>query len=207
MKAVENKPINLESMSVDALVNVIQSGSDEQIKAAAIKKISDQSVLLKLAGLTEGNTTTEPPAIQKVARQRIAQLIDEGAINGEQLCQSISDKNALFSLLGFVNNNDLFDQAFASITDETILANYATDGATSKLRQRAAEKISDKKILQQVLKNTKTKDKTVFKIVKEKCDLLKDEEKRNADVLAAVTATVQSLEQHSNRAFDAQFSA
>lgn len=94
-----------------------------------------------------------------------------------------------------------------SINDENELAKLALDGAISKLRQEAAEKITDKLILQQLLKDTKTKDKTVFKIIKEKCDAFKEEDKRTAEILAGVAAAVQSLEQQSNRPFDGQFTA
>ncbi len=94
-----------------------------------------------------------------------------------------------------------------AISDQNELAKLALDGAISKLRQEAAEKITDKKILQQLLKDTKAKDKTVFKIIKEKCDAFKEEEKRAAEILAGVAAAVQSLEQQSNRPFDGQFTA
>lgn len=94
-----------------------------------------------------------------------------------------------------------------AISDQNELAKLALDGAISKLRQEAAEKISDKQILQQLLKDTKAKDKTVFKIIKEKCDAFKEEEKRAAEILAGVSAAVQSLEQQSNRPFDGHFAA
>jgi len=94
-----------------------------------------------------------------------------------------------------------------AINDQNELAKLALDGAISKLRQDAAEKITDKQILQQLLKDTKTKDKTVFKIIKEKCDAFKEEEKRTAEILAGVAAAVQSLEHQSNRPFDGQFAA
>ncbi len=204
-KIVEKKATNLEALSLDALVGVIKSGDDESTRMAAIQKINDQDILLSLAGISEASNLNA--AIQKAAKQRLASLIDSGAIDGEQLSQRITDKMALFALLGLSNNAQLFETAFDSISDQTELAKFAVDGSTSKLRQRAAEKITDKQILQQLLKDTKTKDKTVFKIVKEKCDAFKEDEKRSAEILAAVTGVVQSLEQHSNRPFDGQFIA
>ena len=92
-----------------------------------------------------------------------------------------------------------------AISDENELAKLVLGGAISKLRQAAAEKITDKKILQLLLKDTKAKDKTVFKIIKEKCDAFKEEEKRATENLADVAAALQSLEQQSNRPFDGQF--
>jgi hypothetical protein len=204
-KVVEKKTTNLEVLSLDALVAVIKSGEDEQIRIAAIQKITDQDILLSLAGITE--TSNLSASVQKSAKQRIASLIDTGAIDGLQLSQRINDKMALFALLGLTSNSDLFTQVFNSINDQTELAKFALEGSTSKLRQAAAEKITDKQLLQQLLKDTKTKDKTVFKIIKEKCDAFKEEEKHAADILAAVTNAVQVLEQHSNRPFDGQYSA
>lgn len=204
-KPVEKKTTNLEALSLDALVNVIKSGDDEAVRIAAIQKITDQEILLSLAGISEASSLSV--SVQKAAKQRLASLIDSGAIDGEQLSQRISDKMALFALLGLSSNNQLFENVFNAINDQAELTKFALDGSTSKLRQRAAEKISDKQILQQLLKDTKTKDKTVFKIIKEKCDAFKEDDKRAAEILAAVTAAVQSLEQHSNRPFDGQFIA
>ena len=183
-KVVEKKTTNLEVLSLDALVSVIKSGDDEQIRIAAIQKITDQDILLGLAGITE--TSNLSASVQKSAKQRIANLIDAGTIDGLQLSQKIEDKSALFALLGLTSNNDLFTQVFNSISDQAELAKFALDGSTSKLRQAAAEKITDKQLLQQLLKDTKTKDKTVFKIVKEKCDLFKEEEKHAADILSLI---------------------
>lgn len=201
----EKKTVNLEALSLDALVGVIQSGEDEQVRIAAIQKITDQATLLKLASI--GETSTVSASVQKAARQRVANLIDTGAINGQQLSQTINDKAGLFALFGLVSDSRLFEQLFGTISDEAELAKYALDGSTSKLRQRAAEKITNKDVLQQLLKDSKTRDKTVFKIVKEKCDAFKEEDKRAADILAGVTNAFQALEQHSNRPYDGQYTA
>ncbi|RZA07038.1 MAG: hypothetical protein EOO68_04005, partial [Moraxellaceae bacterium] len=151
-KPVEKKTTNLEALSLDALVTIIKSGDDEQTRIAATQKITDQKVLLSLAGISEPSSLSA--TLQKAAKQHLATLIDTGAVDGEQLSQQVNDKMALFALLGLSNNNQLFESAFNSITDQTELAKFAVDGSTSKLRQRAAEKISDKQILQQLLKDT-----------------------------------------------------
>jgi len=202
-KAAEKKSPNLESLSLDALVNIIQSGGDESLRLAAIQKITDQTILLKLAGINE--VANVSASIQKAAKQRLINLVEADALNGDELCSSVVNKIELFALIN--NNNALFEKMFGSIVDEAELANFALEGSTSKLRQRAAEKITNKSILQQLLKETKTKDKTVFKIVKEKCDAFKEEDKRQAEIFAAVNAAAHALEQHSNRPYDGQYGA
>ncbi len=204
-KVVEKKTTNLEALSLDALVGVIKSGEDEQVRIAAIQKITDRDVLLSLSGITEASAVGA--SVQRAAKQKLVSLIDAGTISVAELQQAISDKMTLLALLGLTTKTEAFEQVLNTISDQADLARFATEASTSKLRQTAAEKITDKQLLQKLLKDTKTKDKTVFKIVKEKCDAFKEEDKRAADLIAGVTATVQSLEQHSNRPYDAQFIA
>ena len=199
----EKKSVNLETLSPDALVSIIKSGEDDAVRIAALQKVRDQETLLSLAGITE--TSSLNASVQKASKQRLSALVEAGEVDADRLSQQVKDKTALLALLS--SNKAMFEKAFGDITDQTELAKFALEGSTSKLRQSAAEKITDKTLLQQLLKDTKTKDKTVFKIVKEKCDLFKEDEKRTADILAAVTSAVQALEQHSNRPFDGQFVA
>lgn len=203
VKPVEKKTTNLETLPLDALVGIIKSNQDESLRIAAIQKIADLDTLLNLSGYIQPSTMSA--AIQKAAKQRLSVLIETGDINCEQLEHKVKDTMAFLALLSA--NPSLFESAFSKITDEAVLAKCALEGATSKLRQGAAEKITDKQILQQLLKDAKTKDKTVFKIVKEKCDAFKEDEKRHAEILASVSSAVQSLEQLSNRPFDAQYQA
>jgi hypothetical protein len=204
-KVVEKKPTNLEALSLDALVGVIKSGEDEKVRIAAIKKITDRNVLLSLAGITEASSLSA--SIQKAAKLQLVSLIDTSAITLSELQHAVSNKMSLLALLGMTTSTHAFEQIFNTIDDQVELAKFAVEASTSKLRQAAAEKITDKQLLQKLLKESKTKDKTVFKIVKEKCDVFKEEDKRAADVIAAITVAVQSLEQQSNRPYDAQFSA
>jgi len=204
-KVIEKKTTNLEALSLDALVGVIKSGDDEQVRIAAIKKITDRNVLLSLAGITEASSLSA--SIQKAAKLQLVSLIDTSTITLSELQQAVVNKMSLLALLGMTSSADAFEQVFNTIDDQEELAKFAVEASTSKLRQAAAEKINDKQLLQKLLKESKTKDKTVYKIVKEKCDVFKEEDKRTADIAAAVTAAVQTLEQQSNRPYDAQFSA
>ncbi len=205
-KIVEKKPVtNLEAMSLEALMGVIHSGDSEQTRLAAVQKIADVDALLKLSGLIEVSTATL--AIQKAAKERLAQLVDSGALDGQQVCERVTDKMALFAFLGLLSDAQLFNQVFNAVQDQQELATFVREASTSKLRQRAAEKITDKHLLQELLKTTKTKDKTVFKIIKEKCDVFKEDDKRTAEITAALNSAVQALEQQSGRPYDGQYLA
>lgn len=91
--------------------------------------------------------------------------------------------------------------------DESELLKLASDGATSQLRQAAAEKIHSREILEQVAKAVKTKDKNVFKIVKTKLDLFKAEDAKLAEREASALRICEKLERHSQFEADSLFKA
>lgn len=92
-------------------------------------------------------------------------------------------------------------------SDEGELLKLASDGATSQLRQAAAEKIHSREILEQLAKAVKTKDKNVFKIVKTKLDLFKAEDAKLAELEASALRTCEKLERHSHFEADSLFKA
>lgn len=91
--------------------------------------------------------------------------------------------------------------------DETELLKLASEGATSPLRQAAAEKIHSREALEQLAKAAKTKDKTVFKIVKTKLDLFKAEDAKLAELEASAQRICEKLERHVYLEADALFKA
>lgn len=92
-------------------------------------------------------------------------------------------------------------------SDEGELLKLASDGATSQLRQAAAEKIHSREILEQLAKAVKTKDKNVFKIVKTKLDLFKAEDAKLAELEANAARICEKLERHSHFEADSLFKA
>lgn len=91
--------------------------------------------------------------------------------------------------------------------DESELLKLASDGATSQLRQAAAEKIHGRELLEQLAKAAKTKDKNVFKIVKTKLDVFKAEDAKIAELEASAERICEKIERQSNFEADALFKA
>ncbi len=91
--------------------------------------------------------------------------------------------------------------------DESELLKLASDGATSQLRQAAAEKIHSREILEQLAKVVKTKDKNVFKIVKTKLDVFKAEDAKIAELEASAERICEKIERHAQFDADALFKA
>lgn len=91
--------------------------------------------------------------------------------------------------------------------DEAELLKLASEGATSPLRQAAAEKIHSREALEQLAKAAKAKDKTVFKIVKTKLDLFKAEDAKLAELETSAQRICEKLERHIYLEADALFKA
>lgn len=98
---------------------------------------------------------------------------------------------------------DIVDQT----QDEAELVKLATDGATSPLRQAAAQKITSRDALEQLAKTAKTKDKNVYKIVKTKLDLFKAEDAKQAELVLAAERICEKMEKHTHQEADAVFKA
>ncbi|MFC3115158.1 DUF349 domain-containing protein [Cellvibrio fontiphilus] len=91
--------------------------------------------------------------------------------------------------------------------DELELLKLASEGATSPLRQAAAEKIHSRELLEQLAKTAKSKDKNVFKIVKGKLDLFKAEDAKLAELELSAARICEKLERHVHQEADALFKA
>lgn len=98
---------------------------------------------------------------------------------------------------------DVVDQT----QDETELLKLACEGATSPLRQAAAQKISARDILEQLAKTAKSKDKSVYKIVKTKLDVFKANDAQQAELETAAERICEKIEKHTHQEADAVFKA
>jgi exonuclease SbcC len=200
-----NKIASLDTLSPDALVGIAlgdaKGDADDQLRLAAIQKLDDEKALLQIAF---GPATTQ---MQRIAKQRLAALVDAGKLDFNQLTAEMADPLKLFAVMSYSQQSERLEQLLSSIDESEVLYKVASEGATVKLRQIAAEKITDRAQLQQLLKEAKGKDKTVYKIVKDKCDHFKEEEKTLAATQAVIDSVAQAIEQHSHRPFDFQFTA
>jgi len=91
--------------------------------------------------------------------------------------------------------------------DENELLKLASEGATSQLRQAAAEKIQQRERLEQLAKTAKTKDKNVFRIVKAKLDIFRADDARQAEFETSALRLCEKLEKHAYLEADALFKA
>jgi hypothetical protein len=180
----------LDCASPERLAAIAASDGEHDVRAAAIGQLEYGETLRRLGGLGAGaglgaetGAGLETAAAAAVPRslERIAQ---------QRLAQ-----------LG------LLERALASIDAPDRLATLAVDGGSSQVRQLAAQRISDPDELRALVKRLRGKDKSVYKIIKQKCDALRAEEQRGVRIQSDLVAACESLERHSHRVYDVIYEA
>jgi Domain of Unknown Function (DUF349) len=94
-----------------------------------------------------------------------------------------------------------------AIEDPQLLTQLVAEGASSSIRQLAAELVSDPGQIRDLLKQVREKDKNVYRILKQKCDSLNAEERKATEIANEISAICATLERHSLRSYDALYTA
>lgn len=194
-ETLEQKLAGLEQCSQDQLAQHALHGELEQIRLAACKKLEFGDPLVHLA--TQGDVSQN---LQSGARKRIGELLDSGALSVSQLSQRVPDQTTLLALCGYSSQAGI--ALLEQITNENLLLEIATGGSTTQLRQAAASKLEGRAILEQLAKQAMNKDKAVYKIVRTKLEVFKEEKQKEAQMAAEVNAICGQAEQLAKRNVD-----
>jgi len=202
---LETRVAALDEGSSELIAATALGDGEAALRAAAVRKLADGTTLRKLAGLSEGAAPTESADIERIAQERVAQLIDSGSIDIADLCASTRNTTAMLSVAGLCSNPDHLARVLTSIDDPKRMSSLVVEGSSSRLRQLAAQSIEDPAELTRLLKQVRGKDKSVYKIIKQKCDVLRAGEQRIAQIASDVAALCASIERHSHRLYDALY--
>ena len=198
-KTLEQRLAELPTLSMEALTLIIEGDDPESLRIAAVAHLVDSPVLTALA------VANDSLKLQQAAKIRIASLIDDSSIVVDEFSRRDMDSLVQLSIVGFCEKPDFLTEVLSTHTDEAFLYQIAIEGVPARLRELAAAKIEDANQLKQLLKDTRGKDKLVYKIVKDKCDQLRDKEKQAKQIQADIGDLYERLEAHSKRPFDKQF--
>lgn len=181
---------------IDATAN--DTAAEDALRVAAIGKLDFGATLKHLALTGQGQ-------IQTAARKRIGALLDSGGLKLEQLKTQLGDQQKLIELCGY--SNQIGPELVESLSDESALLSIAENGSTSHMRQAAAQKVESRKALENLQKVAKNRDKSVYKITKQKLEKFKEEKARLAKLTEEVRAVCHQAEQLFKRNIDDIFHA
>jgi hypothetical protein len=194
----------LDSVPPQHLSAAALEGGEETLRAAAIGKLMDGESLRTTAGLCAGTASGVSASLERAAQERLAQLIDEGAVEFETLRATPVNVSALLAVAGYTSDPERLPRTLASI-DEAERRALVLGGPSSRIRQLAAQSVSDPIELRQLLKQLHGKDKNVYKIIREKCDALHAVEQTIDKARNEAIRACDSLERHAHRIYEAVY--
>jgi len=187
---------------------------DEQQQRAAIINADDEALRLGTidrAGFAQAIKLAFDDSLgnklQFQSRKRVAALIDSGEASVEQLAEQQPALARQLSVLELCQQSQWLAQALEHSNDNDLLFTLATTAALTQVRQLAANKIDDAEQLKALHKHSKSKDKAVFKIVRDKLDQQRDQQQQQLAVQASIEQFIPRLESLSKKDFDKLYRA
>ena len=183
----------LPNSTAAQLKNLLAGDAPEAVKEAAIGLLPYDETLLNLAKAPTGR-------LQMAARKRIGELLDNGTLAVAQLVQDIPRQIELLALAScsIKASLDLVEQ----ISSTPVLLELACNGLTTHIRQAAANKLTARDDLEQLIKVAQNKDKTVYKIARTKLDVFKLQDAADAKFRQGLEALCEKLEALGKREAD-----
>src|ERR1700730_11494239 len=120
----------LDAASPERIAAAALGDGEEALRAAAASKLPDGEILRQLAGLREGAASPGSSTLERIAQERLAQLIDAGSVDFAALCAAARNTSAALSVAGLCSDPARLSQALTSIEDPQQIARLVIEGAT-----------------------------------------------------------------------------
>lgn len=177
---------------------------DNGVRAAAIAKVTSP---VTLSSLLLGKETNE---IQQVIVDRLLALFQQNALDQQQLLGALDTSASSLLAQAILDGSvpvQLKQTALNFIKDESLLTKLACEHPHASVRQSAAEQVQDFAALEAILKVAKNKDKTIYRIVKERLAEHRAVQSRLNEEKARREEVVKQLETHGRISFDPIYAA
>ena len=132
--------------------------------------------------------------IQLAAFKRLSQLIDSKVITLDQLSSAINNTNMCLSIVAYCQHGEFTETLLAGYSSQESLSELVLQSSSSKTRQAAVLRVTDEALLLNIQKVLKSKDKTVYKIAKDKLDVLREAQRQHQVLLSSLSAVCEKLE-------------
>lgn len=205
---LQERIVSLREAPAEVVTNTALGRDEESLRIAATRMLPEGDALRVLAGFADPPQDIDanmPSAVRQAAQERLAQLIDEGAIDFAALSSDKRHSADAMTVAALCKCPDRLNEVLARIDEPSELARLAIEGPTSRVRQSAAAAIEDPAQLHDLLPRARGKDKTVYRIIKRKCDTLNAEIRQAEEAARESEKLCASLEKLSMRAHHALY--
>ena len=180
----------------DVLMTLARGDESDEVRCAAIARIERLDTLLDL--YSAGAASKEVK--ESIGDRLGAVLCKDETLQAEQHSAALSrvhDQRMLDYILEHGKQVELQCLALKYVEDLGLLERMAVEGRATSLRQLAAEKIDDPERLKRIEGSVKGRDKTVYRMVKEKLTEIRQKSEQRLAQMAEVTTIVDAARAHS----------
>ena len=153
------KPLSrfLQASSTPPPSVAVRPGTQDSPAPESIRQLPDGDALRQLAGLRSADVRQDADSnarahVERLAQERLAQLIDARSIDFTELLATTGSTDTLLSVAGLCGDLTHLARAFDTIDDAQRIAQLVTDGPSSQVRQAAAQRIAEPTELRRLLK-------------------------------------------------------
>ncbi|HFE36925.1 MAG TPA: DUF349 domain-containing protein, partial [Gammaproteobacteria bacterium] len=176
------------------LTEIASHDKNIDLRLLALKRITDFDYIIQSATSNTNDRVKE--LANKLIKQTLSGQLDSGLDETQKIqkIQKIGNQKLIEYIAENGSTSKLRKSAIENISREALLGDLAISDKDSDIRMTAAQKLSQKSTLERVYRATKTKDKKVSRIAKERLDQLIREAEKPAKTLAAQKAICNGIE-------------
>lgn len=200
--------LNPESASDAAtLARLAVEDSEPAVRREAVKRLHDLDVLQQI------QRRDLDASVREAAQQRNYEVLAgkcpfSPAVEVRiQRIRQISAPQTLVYLIKEGQPLDIKTAAVEQLSDEVYLEEIALRSGIARLRQLAAERISNPRVLETLANQSRHSDKSVYRIAKDKLDALHTEEKSRSDLQQRLLNLCEQMEHHARSAMNPLYKA
>lgn len=203
IQALQN--LNASDANDIRIIEMMAKGDMEaEVRLAAIKRIPEREKMISLI-VQERDNSVRHRAIEHLLTTvaQTAAGIDAAFRN---MLASLDDQ-ALAAIIEHTDQAALGQLALEHLRDEKALEHFALTLPIAQMRQAAAQKLSSEDALERVLKACKGKDKSVWRICKDKLNSMRAEQQQEASIEQQIQELCQQIETLSRLPYDNLYAA
>src|SRR5579862_611578 len=182
----------LDTAAPEQLTALALNDGEPALRAAAIERLPNGEALRRLAGLQ--GASDAPEEFMQLAQTRIAALIDARQLSWAELSAGTTEAAVLMQIAECCADPQYLEQQVATIADTQEIARLVVEGSSIRVQQLAAQRIEERSELNRLLKQLHGKDKSVYRILKDKRDALRVEDQHSSQLEQDVRTLCASLE-------------
>ncbi len=203
IQALQNLDVN-DSNDFHIIELMAKGDLDSEVRLSAIKRIPHREKMITLI------VQEKDHGVRHRAIEHLLTTVAQTAAGIDPIFRNMIgslDSQALVSIIEQTKNATLGMLALEHLSEEAVLENYALNLPVAQMRQAAAQKLKSEDVLERVIKASKGKDKSVWRICKDKVNALRAEQQQEASIEQQINELCHNIETMSRLPYDNLYAA